>query len=346
MERTSSRRAILAVTAPLALLGCTPYAYSDGVNKFAAGAAAVSNGVSDGTAGIQAAKDDYQATIFAHDRRGVVLNPSECDPGKGPPPCSIALSRAANATPAEGDALAAQAAEARLNSFTAVTTISASNLKQIHDNSQVFDAMKAYSAALIGVVNAADQTALNSAATDFASASQDAVSSLTTLAGGTAANGSANGAIASAAAGVGTDIIGLYLEHRRYLVLKHGVDLVDGQLSTLAKPIKQALIALKSTRRAILVGRAQDLENQLHPSVTAKLSWTDYTALYAALQATLNQINALDAVDTDKLVDAMVGAHNDLRKAIDEHKGQFSAFIKSAQDFYTKANALHKALSS
>jgi hypothetical protein len=206
----------------------------------------------------------------------------------------------------------------------------------------ILAALKDYTHALVAVTNAADSTAYNAAVAQLSSA----IGSLTPAAG---PQGAAASTVALAAVNLIDWVVGTALDEQRFESLKAGVTAASTPLPNGAIPINyvattagDGLLALSTTRQAVLIAEAQILTNRLGRS----LSDAAYRQGLSDAQAVVAVLDGLRRADPTKAAAGLVKAHAALVAAVNNPTSNYPTLVKAVKDFADQAKALDAALTA
>jgi hypothetical protein len=304
-----NRAAMAAIVAVCLGSSCSPYVYKNEVQGFAAGVNALDEGYE---AGLQALADRRVAANNAkwlNNKPAVVLS-NGCLPtsSPNPQPCGVVdpfgdLPDETTAGPGEVESAAAE-------------------------QRQHVRALADYAAALDALTRAEDREAFNNAAATLEQ-------SVDGLAGRLAPGAPSLGPLVS----LFSFVTGTYLDQRRFVALRSAVDEVDPLLHELRDPLVIAFEEMARAQQQYLLNEGNKVGERLGPEVGDQV--------YAANLRDLERI----AAAADKLahsapqaaVDDMIAAHGELRRALNEGRGQDKEVIKAINDFVEKAKAVQAA---
>lgn len=286
--------------------GCAPYAYKKEIESFSNATKAFSAGVDEVRADLaaQPEKDAYWEAYEKADER-TMLSPTRC--------------LATNTKPTERCALRVAGETAELTALERQTIKQLATLKRFSN----------YASALSAVANAEDSD-------NFTAASAQLATNATAFIG--IATGGA-GALVGPVIQTALTLERLSLEQARLQQLRKSVAVVDTKMPAAGKGIANALTDLKKYRIEGVNGRMDAVEKVLRRST----DYTERAVLIREMQAGADEIARLQAQDPAKLVNAMVGAHAALAKALVSPRVELAVVVKEISAFADLAEAFKTA---
>ncbi len=311
---------LLGVTAVSA---CSPYVYNQEITGFSNGVDAVVSSYQTGQQAVETIATQRHQAAEATARTRLILLPGcdQRDPSGTPPKLPDCAAVAFGTTTAP--------------SPTPVQ-------KNLTDAAPAFNALKAYAASLTAVTTAADDTALNQATQSLTAAASGLAGAVAKLAPAAAPASS----LATPAASLIGQGITIYLDQRRYAVLRSTVPTVDPAVQALGQTVEAALLNIRAQQLAQL---ERDLHSNAEPleiASVSKLSQGDYQSKLAALESKVAAFNQARAADPTATVMAMVNAHHQLALALQDNAGQGMAVLTTVQNFVTTAGQLKTAINT
>jgi hypothetical protein len=303
--------------------GCSPYVYNQEITSFGNGVAAIVSTYQTGEQAIDSSVTQQALASDATARSRLMLLPgcSQMNPSGTPP----------------------KLPDCAVVTFGATTAPTPSPVqKNLADAAPAFNALKSYAAALTAVTNAADDTALKTATQGLTTAASG-------LAGAVAKIDPDAKAAGSLVTPVGSLIgqgISIYLDQRRYAVLKATVPAMDSNVAVLGQTVEAALLDIRAQQLAQLETDLLDKVQPLKLQTVGKLSESDYQSKLAALETQVAAFNLARATDPATTVTAMVNAHHQLSQALQADTGQATAVLTAAESFATAAEQLQTAVAT
>jgi hypothetical protein len=328
--KRSMRAIITLVVATWALCGCSPYLYQKEVGSFNSSVAAVSNGVTQGldNFGQDQAAADLAQVVGA---RAGVNRSTGCGTEDPHELCRLMVPPKSNPDTSAADTLAPVTPEVK----------------------KVLATLKAYADGLAAVTNAQDRKDYDAAASQLSS---NTAALGTALAAATPAGAAAGPALAAAVT-LTTWTIGTGLDAARYDTLKSAINavgtpsadlgnqsaikiVVDKVITPLLKSVRSARLKLLSEQ---LFARTDRINTDLSATGAAHIPLNRYDTPLTDSASLVATLNAIKGVDPAALGKSLVGAHNEMQKAVDDESKQFQSLVSSMADFADKAAAVEKA---
>jgi hypothetical protein len=316
-------KSIAVLASVFALVSCSPYAYKQEIGAFDSG---VNSVVASYETGRQAVNDIYaqrRQQAFVTGRVRIHLL-KDCDPivASGNPPafsdCDLAQYPATAPPPKpEMESTIASAAP-------------------------TFDALKRYAAALTAVTTASDDAQLNNASQSLVSS----IGSLDTAVAAVAPNTASSDSKISAGATLFGQITTLYLDSRRYVVLRKVVPVVDPSITTLAGTAQKALVDIQRERLLQLKMDMRAAEKPLGSPNVSTMSATEYQADLLVLQAKIATFNQIRSVNPQSTVAALKDAHHKLAQALQDDSGDAPSVYAAMIIFLNSAAQIQSAFST
>jgi hypothetical protein len=306
---------------PIGVSACSPYVYSPEIDRFSNGVNALVSSYQTGERAVDAIIAGRQNAADAAARRRLLLLPGcdQMDPrGKPPtlPACAVVpFGAAANPAPTQVQ-------------------------KHLADAAPAFGALKAYASALTAVITAADETALNQAAEGMTSAGSNLVGAVAKVAPATAVAKSSVTALG--------DLMGrgiaLYLDQRRYAVLRRAVPVMDPYVQALGQTVQATLSSIRAQQLVQLGSVLRGDAEQFAPAAVRKLSPGEYQSKRTALDAEVTAFNQARAADPAATVTTMISAHRDLMRALQDGGRQATGVATATETFAASAEKLEIAV--
>jgi hypothetical protein len=190
-----------------------------------------------------------------------------------------------------------------------------------------------YARALQAVTNAADRAAFDSAAARLNA-------SVTALGKAAGPQGAAASVAFSAGFNIFAWVLGQALDQERFDTLKQDVNLAAGPVQSIAKGLSTELDLVSETRQQILTDTVKALIEPLKPG------YKNYMAREATASQTKAVLIQLKQTKPSQVTDALIKAHDSLRDAINDPKGNFSNFATAVGKFADLAEALKSSLAT
>ncbi len=316
-------RTFTAIVAACLLASCSPYVYKQEISAFNNGVDAVTASYETGRQSIAdtIAQDQQQAFVSGRAKLDLLDGCDEVDPSGNPPklsPCAVTRFPATNppAPPAVETALANAA--------------------------PAFEALKNYAAALNAITNAADDAQLTAATQSLTSSVDRLTTAAATLSSGPAPPQS----VINASSGVVDQLLTVYLDSRRYEVLRNTVPAVDSSIATLAQTVKAALLAIRAQQLVRLQREMHAAQAPLQSATVGKLSAAEYQNDLAILQIKVVAFNQLRVIDPQVAVNGLVDAHHQLAQALQNDTRQAQPVYTATINFLNSAAQLQSAVLS
>src|SRR5579859_3743788 len=312
----------LILLAGLAVVsGCSPYVYNQEITSFGNGVTSVVSTYQSGQQAIDAsvAQKEIATEAAARTRLSLLDGCSHMDPSGTPPKLPAC-------------------AVVKFGTTTAPTP--SADQKALTDAAPAFNALKTYAAGLAAVTNAADDTTLNTATQGLTTAANGLATAVTKIDPGAKAAGSLVTPLGSL---IGQGI-SIYLDQRRYAVLKATVPAMDSNVAVIGKTVQAALLVIRAQQLEQLEDNLLDASQPLNVDTVGKLSESDYQTKLATLEAQVAAFNLARTADPATTITAMVNTHHELSQALQADTGQATAVLTEAENFATAAGQLQTAV--
>jgi hypothetical protein len=313
-------KALMLMLGLASLSACSPYVYNQEITTFSNGVNSVVSSYQTGEQAVDTLVLQQQQAGDAASRARLILLPgcNQMDPSGTPPklPDCDVVTYGTKAPPAP-------------------TSVQ----KNLTDAAPAFNALKAYAAALTAVTAAGDDTTLNQATTNLTTAANG-------LAGAVAKLVPAAAPASSLVSPIGSLIsqgITIYLDQRRYNVLRNTVPALDPDVQALGQTVQAALLDIRAQQLLQLGTGLRSNAEPLEITSVGKLSESNYQTRLAGLEAKISAFNQARAADPTATVTAMVNAHHQLALALQANTGQGAAVLNSMQNFAALAEKLNAA---
>ncbi len=311
-----NRAAIAAIVAACLGSSCSPYLYKNEVQGFAAGVKSLDQSYE---TGIQAIADQRVAANNAkwlNNKPAVTLSDGCLPPGSAAPmPCGVidpsgSLDDEKTAGPGKVERAAAE-------------------------QRQHIRALAEYAEALDAITSAEDREAFDHAAATL----EQSVDGLA-------------GRVAPGAPGVGplvalfSFVTGTYLDQRRFVALRSAVDEADPVLVELREPFALTFEEMAKAQRRYLLIEGNEVAARLDRKAGVPPTDQVYAANLRELERIAVAEETLALSEPRTAVDDMVAAHGELRRALDEGRGQDKEVIKAINAFVERAKAVQAAFAA
>jgi len=321
VEWSLIERNLVSTTLAIVLLSaCSPYVYKPEITSFTNGIDAIVSVHQTGEQAIatQIAQQQRAAHVAAKDRLNLLPGCDSVDPRGNPPKLE--------------DCAVVKFADTQASPPTQV---------QVHlaNDEPLFAALKAYAAALVAVSNAADSTTLTQATQGLTAATGGLDGAVAKLAPTVPSN-----ALVTSAGGLLGQGISLYLDSRRYAVLRTIVPAMDHSIVTLGKTVEADLRLIRAHQIAQLQKGLHADVAPLQAETVSTLDRSDYQTKLAALQTKVAVFNQARAADPREIVNAMVNAHHQLAEALQSNSGQIVPILTAVTSFSTAADQMKAAV--
>jgi hypothetical protein len=316
-------KTLLLSAVVVAVSGCSPYVYNQEITSFSNGVTAIVTSYQTGTQAIDASVVQQRLAADAAARTRLALLPgcTQMDPSGTPPAlpdCALVPFGVTAAPPPT----AVQQALAKA--------------------APAFDALKTYAASLAAVTNAADDTTLKTASqslTTAASGVSTAVAKLDPAA-------KTPGSLVAPIGGLLGQGITIYLDQRRYAVLKGTVPALDPAVQTLGATVNAALQDIRKQQLAQLEIGLLNASQPFEMTTVGTLGQSDYQTKLVDLDTKIAAFNLARSANPTTTVTAMVESHHQLSQALQTDAGQTTAVLTSAQTFAAAAQQLQTAITA
>lgn len=312
-----------AIAGACLLASCSPYVYKQEIGAFNDGVTAVVASYESGRKSVDDAIAQNQQRVFVSGRVKLDLldGCDQVDPSGTPPrfpPCAVTRFPATKppVQPPIETALANAAPD--------------------------FDALRNYAAALNAITNASDDAQLTAATQSLISS----VDGLTTAAASLSSAPAPPQSVINASGSIIGQLVTVYLDTRRYDVLRNTVPAADSSIRTIAQTVKAALLAIRAQQLLRLEKEMHAAAAPLQSDAVSKLSAAEYQSDLAILQAKVLAFNQLRAVDPQVAVDALVDAHHKLAQALQNNTRQAQPVYVATINFLNAAAQLQSAVVS
>lgn len=297
--------------------GCSPYVYKNEIQGFAAGVGTLDRSYEEGLRSIADQRVAAYNAVWQNKKTVVGLSP-DCDlvSSGDPKPCGVIDPVSAGDDRTAGPGI-----------FERTAAEQRPHIKVLAD----------YVAGLDAVTRAEDREAFDNAAAGLAQ-------SVDNLAGRVvpAATAPPLGPLV----GLFTYVAGTYLDHRRFVALRSAVRAADPELAKLKQPFSIAFENLARAKRQYLLIEGREVEFRLGRTGGRPPSDEVYETNLKALERIGASTDALAQSDPGAVVDEMVEAHGELRRALDEARGQDKEVIKAIKGFVERAKAVQAAFAA
>ncbi|MDE2166102.1 MAG: hypothetical protein KGJ66_07170 [Alphaproteobacteria bacterium] len=311
------------VLAACLLASCSPYVYKQEIGAFNDGVTAIIASYESGrkSVGDAIAQDQQQAFISGRVKLDLLDGCDQVDPSGTPPrlpPCAVTKFPATKppVQPPIETTLANAAPD--------------------------FDALRNYAAALSAITNASDDAQLTAATQSLISS----VDGLTTAAASLSSAPAPPQSVINASGSIIGRLVAVYLDTRRYDVLRNTVPAADTSIRTISQTVKAALLAIRAQQLLRLEKEMHAAEAPLQSDSVSKLSAAEYQSDLAILQAKVVMFNQLRAIDPQVAVGALVDAHHKLAQALQNDTRQAQPVYVATVNFLNAAAQLQSAVVS
>ncbi|OIQ90050.1 hypothetical protein GALL_280490 [mine drainage metagenome] len=314
------RNLVSTTLAVVLLSACSPYVYNREITSFANGVGTVVSIHQTGeqTIANQIAQQQQAAHVAAKDRLDLLPGCDSVDPSGNPPKladCAVAKF---------GDKQRPQPPPVQAH---------------LASDEPLFAALKAYAAALAAVSNAADDTTLAQATQGLTSAAGGLTGAVAKL-----VPTAPNSTLVTSAGSLLGQGIALYLDSRRYAVLRAIVPVVDPSIATLGQTVEADLRLIRAHQIAQLQKGLHADVAPLQAETVSTLDRSDYQTKLAALQTKVAVFNQARAADPREIANAMVSAHHQLAAALQGDSGQIVPILTAVSSFSTAADQMKAAV--
>jgi hypothetical protein len=200
------------------------------------------------------------------------------------------------------------------------------------EGQQAITALADYAAALDAVTRAEDREAFNNAAATLEQ-------SVDGLAKRVAPGAPPVGPLV----GLFGFVTGTYLDQRRFVALRSAVDEADPLLPVVAQPIAVAFDEMTKAQRRDLLDEGNEVAARLDRKAGVPPTDQVYAANLRELERIALASETLAVSQPQAALESMITAHGELRRALDEGRGQDKVVIKAINEFVTKAKAVQAA---